>query len=105
MTGNDVTWLEVTGSVPEVALFDLKSLEVAEKKPISQVLAKFGLLHCCNLQEVAVRGLEITSHDWKRPEVTRKRRHLTGSHLEVAVECLYVKFWVRLSSCRAVTHR
>ena len=53
MTGNDVTWLEVTGSVPEVALFDLKSLEVAEKKPISQVLAKFGLLQCSNSQEVA----------------------------------------------------
>ena len=30
--------------------------------------------------------------------VTRKLRHLTGCHLEVAVEGLYVKLWVRLSS-------
>ena len=50
MTGNDVTWPEVTGSVPQVMSF-------------------------------------------------------TGSHLEVAVEGLYVKFWVRLNSYRAVTRK
>jgi len=29
---------------------------------------------------------EMTSRDLRRPELTRKRRHLTGSDLEVAVE-------------------
>ena len=28
-----------------------------------------------------------------------------GSHLEVAVEGLYIKFWVRLSSYRVVTRK
>ena len=37
--------------------------------------------------------------------MTRKWRHLTGGHLEVALKGLYVRFWVRLSSYRPVTRK
>jgi len=42
---------------------------------------------------------------WCGPEVTKKWRHCTGSHLEVAVEGRKLGFCIRLSSYRAVTHR
>jgi len=48
VTGNDVT-----GSDPEVTLFDRKSPGRGCRKPISQVLGMFELLQGCNSQEVA----------------------------------------------------
>ena len=54
MTGNDVTWPEVTGSDPEVASLDRKSPGSGCKRPISQVLGTFELLQGCNSQEMAV---------------------------------------------------
>ena len=65
MTGNDGTWPEVTGSDLEMTSFDRKSPGSGGRRPISQVLAKFELLQGCNLQEVAVRGQEVTSRDRK----------------------------------------
>jgi len=47
----------------------------------------------------------MTWRDPKWPEVAQKWRHLTGSHLEVAVEGLWSKFTVHLYSYRAVTRR
>ena len=54
MTGNDLTWTEVTGSDPEVTSFDWKSFGSGCRMPISQVLCTFELQHGCNSQEVAV---------------------------------------------------
>ena len=65
MTGNDVTRPEVTGSDPEMTPFDRKSPGSGGRRLISQVLAKFELLQGCNLQEVAVTGMEMTSRDRK----------------------------------------
>ena len=54
MTGNDVTWLEVTGSDQEVTSFDRKSPGSCGRRVIDQVLGIFELLQGCNSQEVAV---------------------------------------------------
>ena len=45
---------------------------------------------------------EMTLRDLRRPEVTRKRGHLTGSHLEAAVECLKLAYTVHFTFCNAV---
>ena len=58
MTGNDVTWLEVTGSDPEVTSFDRKSPGNGCRRPISQVLDTFEHLQGCNSQEVAVTHMK-----------------------------------------------
>ena len=63
MTGNDVTWPEVTESDPEVTSFDRKSPGSGCRRPISQVLGAYELLQRCNEQEVAVTLQERTSHD------------------------------------------
>ena len=67
MTGNDVTWPEVTGSDPEVMSFDRNSPGSGCTRPISQVLGTFQLLQ------------GVTGSDWKsagsdviRMEVTWK---------------------------------
>ena len=78
----------MTGSDPEVTSLDRKSPESGCRKPVSQVWGSFELLQGCNSQEVAVTSQEMTSRDLKLTEVARRLRHLTGSHLEVAVEGL-----------------
>jgi len=95
----------VTGSDPEVTLFHRKSPGSGCRRWKTRVLGTFELLHVCNSQEVAVTCEEKTSRGLTWPEVIRKWRHLSGRHLEVAVEGLQVWFWVRLSSNRAVTRR
>ena len=52
MTGNDVTWPEVSGSDPEPT-FDGKSPGSGCRRPISQVLGRIELLQGCKSQEVA----------------------------------------------------
>jgi len=53
--------------------------------------------------EVVSRDLpEMVSRDLRRPEVTRKLRHLTGSHLEVAVEGRKLAYAVHFASYKAV---
>ena len=54
MTGNDVTWPEVTGSVPEVRSFDQKSPGSGCRRPVSQGLGALELLQGFNSQEKAV---------------------------------------------------
>jgi len=44
-------------------------------------------------------------HDLRWPEVTRKWRHLSGSHLEVAVEGRKLTYTMRLTSYKAVARR
>ena len=51
----------------------------------------------CNSQ-VAFTWQEMTSHDLTWPQVTRKWRDLTGSHLEVTIDVQKLVFCVRLSS-------
>jgi len=45
---------------------------------------------------------EMTSRDLRWPEVTRKTRHLTASHLEVAVAYRKLAYTMRLTSYKAV---
>ena len=54
MTGNDITWLEVTGSDQELMSFNRKSPESGGRRAINQVLGMFELLQGCNSQEMAV---------------------------------------------------
>ena len=54
MAGNDVTCSEVSGSDPEMTLFDPKSHGSGRRRTISQVLGTFELLQGCNSMEVAV---------------------------------------------------
>jgi len=85
------TWQEMTSRGPpwpEVTSLDRKSPGSGCRRRISQVLGTFEPLQGCNLQVVAVMWQEITSSDPTWPEVTQKWRHLTGCHLEVAIEGL-----------------
>jgi len=86
VTGNDVTWPQVTGSCPEVTSFDRKSPESGCRMPKTLVYRTLYFLQRCNSQDEAATWQEITSLDFMWPEVTRNRRHLTKAHLEVAVE-------------------
>ena len=73
MTGNDVTWQEVTGIDAQVTLFERKSPGSGCRRPVTQVLCTFELLHGFKSQEVAVTRQEITSRASrarKCPEVT-----------------------------------
>jgi len=85
VTGNAVTWPQVTGNVPKVKSFEWKSPGSGCRRPKTGVYCTFHFLQGCSSQEEAVTWQEMTSHDLWWPEVTRKLRHLTGSHLEVAV--------------------
>ena len=53
MTGNNVTWQEVTGNDPEVTSFDRIHMEVLWKAYKSS-FGYFEVLQGCNLHEVAV---------------------------------------------------
>ena len=57
MSGNDVTWLEVTGSDSKVTSYGRKSPGRGCGRPIIQVLDIFELLYGCNSPEVAVEDL------------------------------------------------
>ena len=105
MTENDITWPDVTESDTEATAFTLKLLGIGCRWPKIRNLCTFELLQGYNSQEVAVTWQEKTSHELTSLEVTRMWRHLTGSHLEVAIEGREVAFWVRLSLYRAATRR
>jgi len=76
----------VNGSGPKVTLFDRKSPWSVCRGPKTGISCTFHFLQGCSSQEDAVTLQEMTSRDLRWPEVARKRRHLTGSHVEVAVE-------------------
>jgi len=63
-----------------------KSPKSCSTGPKPHVYCTFHLLQCCSLQEEAVTCQEMMSREFKWPEATRNWRHLTGTHLEVAVE-------------------
>ena len=70
MTGNDVLRPEVIGSDSEGTSFDRKSPGRGCRRPISQVLGTFELLHGCISQEVAVRDRKLHHLPGSEPEVT-----------------------------------
>ena len=65
MTGNDVTWPEVTGSDPEVISFYRKSPGSGGRRPICEVLGTFELLQGCILAEGATHGTGNDSQEQK----------------------------------------
>ena len=69
----------MTGSDPEVTLFDRKSRSSGCRRPISQVLGTFQLQQGCNSQEVAVTWQEMISGDLTCLEVTSFDRKSPGS--------------------------
>jgi len=105
MTGHDVTWPQVTRSDPEVPSFVRKSPGSGRRRPKTGEYYAFDFLQGCSSQEEAVTWQEMMSRDLRWPEVTRKWHHLTGSHLEVAVEGRKLASTVRLTSYKAVARR
>jgi len=65
---------------------------------------KFHFLQgCCSQEAVTWPGMK--SRDLRWPDVTWKWRHLTGSHLEVAVEGRKLAYIVHVTSYKAVARR
>jgi len=103
--GNDVTCPQVTGSDPEVTSFD-RWLPISRcRRPKTGVYCTFHFLQGCSSQEEAVTWQEMTSRVLTWPEVTRKWRHFTGSHLEMAVECRKLPYTVHFTCYKAVARR
>jgi len=102
MTGNDVTWPQVTGSYPEVTSFDQKSPGSCCKRLKTRVYCECHFLQGCSSQGEAVTSQEMMPRDLRWPKVTRKWRHLIGSHLELAVEGRKLEYTVSFTSYEAV---
>jgi len=92
---------QVTGSDPEVTSFDRKSPGTGCRRSKMRVCCEFHLLPGCSSNGEAVTWQQMISRDLTWLEVTRKWRHLTGSHLEVAVEGRKLEYTVFhfLQSC------
>jgi len=85
----DRKWRHVASgdlSDPEVTSFYQKSPGSGCRRLKTRVYCTFPFLQGCSSQQKAVTWLEMMSRHLMWPEVTRKWRHLTGSHLEVTVE-------------------
>jgi len=93
-----------TGIYSELTSFDRKSPGSGCWKPKTCVCCAFHFLQRCSSQYEAVTRQEMTSCDRRWPEVTRKWRHLTVSHLKVGVECRKLAYTVHFTSCKAVAH-
>jgi len=65
----------------------------------------FHFLQGSSSQEEAVTWREMTSRDLRRPEVMRKWRHLTASHLEVAVQGRKLAYTVRFTFYKAIARK
>jgi len=105
VTGNDVTWPQVTGSDLGSDVFDRKSPGSGCRRTKAGVYCAFDFLQGCYSQEEAVTWQKTTSRDLRWPEVTQKWRHLTGTHLEVAVESRKLAYNMHLTSYKAVARR
>jgi len=105
VTGNDVTWPQVTGSDSEVTSFDRKRPGSGLKSPKTIVYCAFDFLQGCSSQEEAVSWQKITSGDLRWPEVTQKWSDLTGSHLQMVVEGRKLEYTVPFTSYKAVARR
>jgi len=79
-------WRNMTRSNPEVTSFHRNLPGSGCRMPKIRVYCAFHYLQGCNTHQEAVMWHEMTSRDLMWPEVTWKWCHLTGSHLEVAVE-------------------
>jgi len=105
-----VTWEEMTSrdlrcrKWPEGTSFHWKSSGSGCKSPKTDVYCAFDFLQGCSSQEDADTWNGMSFH-LKWPEVTRKWCHLTGSHLQVAVESLKPTYPVRLTFYKAVARR
>jgi len=102
VTVNDVKWPQKTGTDPEVTSFDRKLPGSGCRRPKTPVYCTFHFQQGCHLQEEVVTCQEMTSDDLNWPKVSRKWSHLTGSHLEVAVEeqkLIYCTFHLLQGSC------
>jgi len=86
--GSDVIWPKSPGS--------------GCRKPKTRTDCTFHFLQGCSSQEEAVTWQEMTSRDLRCPEVTRKWRHLTGSHQELAVEGQKLPYALHLTSYKAL---
>jgi len=104
VTENDVTWPQGTGSDPEMTSLDRKSPGSGCRSPKTCVNCTWHFLQGCSSQEEAVTWQEMTSHDLRWPEVTRKWRHLTRSHQKVAVEKQQLAYTVHFTSYKAVAN-
>jgi len=102
VTVNDVTWPQVIGSDLEMTSFDRKSPGSGFRRPNIGVYCTFHFLQGRSSPEETITWLEMTSRDLRWPEVTRKWRHLIGSHLEVALEGWKLAYTVRFTSYKAV---
>jgi len=98
-------WPQVIGSYPEVTSFYRKSPGSGCRQPKTPVYCTFYFLQRCRSQYEAVTWQEMMSRDLKWLQVTRKWRHLTGSHLEVAVENQKLPYTVHFTSYKAVARR
>jgi len=99
--GNDVTWLGVTNSDPKVSSFNRKSPGSGCGRPKTWVYYTFHFLQRCIMQWGAVTD-KMTSRNVGWPKVTRKWRHLTGSHREVAVKGWKLAYTIHFTSYNAV---
>jgi len=95
----------MTGSDPEGTSFRQKSPGSGCRMPITRIYCTFHFLQGCSSQEEAVTWQEMTSCDLRWLLVTRKWRHLTGSHLEVAVDGRKLAYTLRFTSYKAISRR
>jgi len=105
VTGNDVTRPQVPISDPELTSFDRRLPRSGCRRLKTGVYCTFHFLEGCRLQDEAVTWQEMTSRDFRWPDVTRKWRPLTGSHLEVAVEARKLAYTVHFTSHKVVARR
>jgi len=83
-------WCHLTGSVLDVAV-------KCRKLAYTVHFTYYKAVACSRRQSRDTKWLNIR---W--PEVTRKWRHLTGSHLQVAVEFRKLAYMVHFTSYKAV---
>jgi len=75
------------------------------RRPKTGVHYTFHSIQGCNSQQEAVTWQEMTSRGPRWLEVTRKWRHLRGSHQEVAVDGRKLAYTVHFTSYKAVARR
>jgi len=103
VTGNDVTWPQVTGSYPEVTSFDRKSPGSGCRRPKTPVYSTFDFLQRCSSRQEAITWQKMTSCDLRWLEVTQNWCNLIGNLLEVAVEGQKLPYNVHFTSHKAVS--
>jgi len=85
--------------------FDRKSPGSGCRRPKTRVYCEINFLQGCWSQGEAVTWQEMTSRYLKWPEVTRRWRHLIGSHLELPVEGRKLDYTVSFTCYKAVARR